>query len=429
MATVPGASGVSAVSQISQLSSDNARIAQTLVEGISTINGGAQVSGNTLTPTSTLATTGTTVLALGGSLPTDLGPIDVGTLQPNVVAVLINNTNTTSLANSRFSANETVVAGTGGLNFVDNGAFTVVNVGGGTNADTMAGIGGTFSGDGTNTILVQTANLGVASTILGTSASADTITGAPGSTGGIFYKDGGGSALINPTGGNVTVFGGSGGTETVFGGTTFINGTIVTAPAFTGSLTVTDGTGYFAGGTAGNNFIASSTVGGSTLLGGGANDTLQAGGPNDQLYAGSGISTLDGSNSVGHDTLVASNSAVTYMFGSKSEGDTFFFGNSSAAGVGFQGTFIAAHTAPNSGSVVDNLNTDVSNTFVIGSGTEYGTVYDFISGVDKVSISAAQGGFAIIAPTGAGVPYQLETSTGTTISFLTKITTSDITKT
>ncbi len=416
MATLPG--GASGVNQIPQTSTDNGQAAQTLLEGISTISG-AQVNGNTLTPTSTLTTTGITILGIGGSTPTDAGSINVGTLAPNVVAVVINNTGTTAAANTKYTGNQTIVSGNGGLSFVDNGVFTVVNVGGGNNADTMAGLGGLFSGDGNNTITIQTANTGVASTIAGTSSSADTILGAVGSTGSTVYKDGGGTAVINPTAGSVTVLGGSGGTQSVFGGSN----------AFTGTLTVQDGTGYFSGGTNGSNFIATSSVGGSTLIGGGANDTLQAGGPGDQLIASAGITTLDGSKSVGSDSMTGSDVSPTYMFGSASEGDTFYFGTSSAQGVGFKGTFIAAHTAPNSGTVLDTLNNNVSNTFVLGAGHEFGTVYDFISGVDKVSISAAQGSFQILAPTAGGTQYVLATSTGTTIAFLTKITDADIIKT
>jgi hypothetical protein len=284
----------------------------------------------------------------------------------------------------------------------------------------LNGVGGTFGGDGNNTITLTSTDfrgLGVASTVMGTSASSDTITGAPGSTGALVYKDGGGTALINPTAGNVTVFGGSGGTQTVFGGST----------PFTGSLTVVKGTGLFVGGTAGNNLIGASTVGGSTLIGGGANDTLRAGGQGDILVGGGGLSTLDGSGSAGGDILVASSSAPTYMFGSRSVGDVFFFSNSTVSGVGFKGSFIAAHTSPN--GTIDNLNNNVSNTFAIGSGAEFGTVYDFISGVDKVSISGAQGSVNIISPTVTGGQYVLYTSTGTTIAFLTKISSSDIVRT
>jgi hypothetical protein len=219
--------------------------------------------------------------------------------------------------------------------------------------------------------------------------------------------------------------GGNGGTETIFGGAAFVGGSLVTTNAFTGSLTVTGGTGYFGGGSAGHNNIGASSVGGSTLIGGGANDTLRAGGQGDVLVAGAGTATLDASNSVGNDTLFASNTNATLMFGSKSQGDTFFFGTSTVSGTGFEGTFVAAHTAPNSAQY--SLNTTVSNTFAISGGAEFGTVYDFISGVDKISISAAQGGTATLYVPASGTGQSLlTTSTGTTIAFFTKVAASDI---
>ncbi len=426
MATVTGAT--SGVTTIPQNSSGNGAMAQTLLNGISTINGGAQTDGSTLTATSTLLTPTITVVGIGGTNPTNLGPINVGTLLPNVVAVVINNSSTTTLANTSFSGNETIVGGNGGLFVTDNGAFDTINVGGGTNSATLNGTGGTFSGDGLNTITLTAPNKGATTTVIGTSGSSDTIKGAVGATGNLSYTDGGGAAMINPTAGNVTILGGSGGSQTVFGGAAFVGGTLVTTNSFTGSLTVTNGTGYFGGGAAGNNSIGSSSVGGSTLLGGGANDTLRAGGIGDVLIAGNGIATLDASTSAGKDTLFSSSNSLTYMYGSKTQGDTFFFGTSTVSGstVGFTGsTFIAAHTAPN--SALYSLNTSVSNTFAINGGAELGTVYDFVSGKDILSLSSAQGGTATLytPATGSGQSV-LTTTTGTTIAFFTKIAASDI---
>jgi Ca2+-binding RTX toxin-like protein len=342
-----------------------------------------------------------------------------------VVAVIINNTSTTTLATGENSGRDTVVAGTGGLFVVDNGSNNNFNVGGGSNAATLNGTGATFGGDGNNLVTLNSTLPGAASTVVGTPSSSDTIKGTALETGNLVYTDGGGNALINPTGGDVTIIGGTG-TETVFGGTAYFSSGQKNELAFTGSLTVTNGTGYFAGGTKGYNNIASSSVGGTTLVGGGANDTLTSYGPGDMLVAGNGISTLDGSHSAGGDYFFASSTAATYMFGSQSVGDVFFFSTSTAwaPSNAFKGAFVAAHTAPN--SALDSLNNNVSNTFAVSSGAEFGTVYDFISGVDKVAVATVQGAATLYAPVSGTGQYLLVTSTGTNISFFSKIQASDI---
>jgi len=408
------------VNVIPQLSSGNNVIAQNLMNGISAINGGAQVLGNTLTPTSTLTTSGPVVMGIGQGSPAGVGYVNVGTLQPNVVAVLVNNTNRTSLATSQYAGNDTVVAGTGGLTMVDNGYFDTINVGGGSNYVTLNGVGATFGGDGTNFITLNYGNRGVASTVNGTTASTDTIKGNVGATGNLLYNDGGGTAWINPTAGNVTIMGGTG-TETVFGGSAYLQGKgVVTANAFTGSLTVVNGTGYFAGGTAGNNIMSTSSVGGTTLVGGGSGDMLTSNGPNDRLVAGGGIETLNASNSSGGVALFGSSSGATLMYGSASAPDDFWIANSTVAGTGFVGAFVALHTAPN--SPIDNLNTTVHNTVDLGGSGTLGmanaSVYDFISGVDKVNVFNAGGATATLTYFTQSDFVALTTTTGAQVLFL-----------
>jgi Ca2+-binding RTX toxin-like protein len=418
MATVTGAT--SGVTQIPQQSSGNGLTAQNLLNGISTVNGGSQVSGNSLSLVNPISTSSPVVVGIGGSTPTNVGTI-VGSLGANVVAVVINNTAPTTLTTSQYGGNETIVGGYGGLNLTDKSFFSTVNVGGGTNADTMQGAGDSFSGDGNNTIVLNAGNRGSADSVSGTSASSDTIAGTAGSTVGLVYTDGGAGskALINPTAGNVTIIG-NGGAESVYGG----NGN-----AFTGSLTVTNGNGFFVGGTAGNNAIASGTIGGSTLIGGGANDTLTGGGSGDLLVAGaSGTETLNGAG--GNEILRASlspQSGPDLMYGSSAGGNEFDLGASTlqsvaSTGVIFKGDYISMHISPTG----VNLGT-LSNTVVIsGTVAELGTVLDFISGTDKVVVAPSQGNVTLYYhPNGAGQTV-LATASGTTVAFLSKISASDV---
>ncbi len=420
MATVTGST--SGVTQIPQNSSGNGATAQTLLNTISSINGGSQFSGTSLSLASLSTTTTPIVVGIGGTTPTNAGTV-TGTLTSNVVAVVVNNTGTTTLTNVAGTGNQVVVAGNGGLTFNDVGAGTTVDVGGGTNVDNMSGFGDTFTGDGSNTITLSGASRGAADSIVGTTASTDTITGAAGSTVGVVYTDGGvgSKALINPTAGNVTIVG-NGGVESVYGG----NGN-----AFSGSLTVTGGNGFFVGGTAGANFIASGTAGGSTLIGGGANDILTGNGSGDFLLASnaSGAETLSGAG--GNDTLRASltpTAGVDLMYGSSKGSTEFDLGASTVAGTAttgiiFKGDYVSMHLAPTGVS----LGT-VSNTVVVsGSTAEFGTVLDFISGTDKVLVAAGQGAVTLIYhPNGAGQTV-LATASGTTVAFLSKISASDVT--
>jgi hypothetical protein len=431
MATVTGAT--SGVTFISQSSSNNSAMAQALVNAITAINGGSQVSGNALTLTNPVVSTTPVVVGIGGSTPTNTnaGTI-VGSLGPNVVAVLINNTSPTTLTNSVFNGNNTVVAGSGGLTFTDLGAGNTFNVGGGSNSFTLSGVGALVGGDGSNTVVLNAVSRGLADTVVGTTASSDTISGALGASVPLVYVDGGAgsTALINPTAGNVTIVGGAG-SETVFGSSAALGGGIVTAKAFTGSLTVINGKGYFAGGSAGDNVLGSSTLGGSTLIGGGGGDVLTSNGPADELIAGSGSETLTASNSSGGESLLGNVNGATLMYGSQSQGDNFWLANSTTGGVGFFGAFVALHTGP--GQPLFNLNTTVSNNINLGGlssalGATDASVYDFISGLDKVNVFNANGATARLTVFTKSDFVALQTTSGSNILFLntTAVKSSDI---
>jgi len=412
MATVTGAT--SGVTQIPQNTSGNATTAQTLVTGIGAINGGSQVSGNTLTLTNPIVASTPVVVGIGGSTPTNVGTI-VGSLSANVVAVVINNTGSTTLTTSQYGGNETIVGGNGGLALTDNSLFSTVDVGGGTNSDTMQGAGNSFTGDGNNTITLNAANRGAADTVMGTSGSSDTIVGALSSTVGLVYTDGGtgSSAMINPTAGNVTIVGGSG-SETVFGGSAYIGGGVVTAKAFTGTLTVTNGQGYFAGGANGNNVLGSSTLGGTTLIGGGSGDVLTSNGTGDLLVASSGREVLNAANSGGGVNMFGNSAGATIMYGSKATGDNFWLANSTVAGVGFNGAALFLHNGQNT-TVSNNVNLGGLSTTL---GATDATVTDFISGVDKVNVFNTNGQTASLTYFSKSNFVDLSTAGGTNILFI-----------
>lgn len=420
--TIPGSAGSYTVSAIAYTSDQIGIAAQTSLNNILSLLSSGVIGIN--------ITNGvTTNLPIVGSI-TGSSIVDIGIVDDNIKALLIDSIGKTTVSNSRSTANQSVIAAAGGLTFTDNGASTVLVVGGGTNTINF-GSGSTnasFIGDGANTLNISTA-FG-ATSIFGTSASSDTIVGAVGGGNVVYTSAAGSRAFINPGADNVTVFGSSGaGTATVFGGSS-VN-------TFTGRLTVVDGTGYFQGGTAGNNILGSSTVGSTTLIGGGGDDILTARGANDVLVAGAGAATLDGSHSSGKDTFFASSTGTSLMYGGTSSGDTFFTNNSTISGVGFTGSFIDLHTAPN--ALFHGLNSNVSNFIGIGfsgNGANYGTISDFISGVDKLVLNTSVTGSSysltsgVLVGSNGPVTYtNMQTANGSFITvYNSVIKSSDITK-
>lgn len=408
--TVTGATGTHIVQSIQVTSLQTQLTAQMAANNISALFGqgyGQADISNGVMPSTPI------VGSIGDANDSDVGTKTVLLIPSNVQAVTINNLNNTTISNTSASVNQTVISGIGNLTFTDSGDATQIFTGGGTNAITFStsSFNASFVGDGTNTLDVN-AQVGTTS-IFGTAASTDTIIGSASVTGGITYTSAAGSRVfINPGAANVTVLGASGaGVETVFGGS-FTND-------FTGRLTVRDGSGYFQGGTAGANMIGSSTIGSTTLIGGGNGDLITSNGVNDILVAASGSATLDGSRSSGGDFLFASSNGSSLQYGGISQGDTFYTNNSTVTGAGFTGSFFDLHTAPN--ATFQNLNTTVSNTVAVGfsgSGANYASIGDFISGVDKIVLKTAVVGSTYTLSTGT-----LERSSGT-ISY-TNLTTSN----
>ena len=237
--------------------------------------------------------------------------------------------------------------------------------------------------------------------VLGLSGSttvAPTITAQAGST---LYIPNDASAFIAPGAGNVVLFPGNNGTDiaTLFGGT--------------GSDTVFSGSGFFQGGSAGNNIIQSGTVSGATtIVGCGNNDYLASWANNNTVIAGAGNETLAVWNSTGN--YIIGGSGTDTLFGSITGQNNIGFGSGSSLAYGQHG---ASGTA--------------GNTFFqdVAGGTD--TIGDFLPGQDVFSLalsskfeghSVTTTNFAQLGTNGTTVTL----SDGSTINFLTaKVSTSD----
>jgi hypothetical protein len=430
--TITGASGTNIVSTIQFTSAATAALAQAAVAGITSdiTKGASQVSLNS--STSALPLIG----SIGGTGDTNVGTVTAQNLG-NALAFTINNTGQTFASNTgAFGsfANETVISGQGNLNFTDASGSTQIFTGGGNNTITFAAgsSNAAFTGDGNNQLGVNATS--GATSVFGTAASSDTVYGGTTASNIVYKSTTGSSALILARSANITVFGGTGGTTTVFGGGGNTTGTVVGS----GNLSVSGGTGFFEGGSAGNNIMSSSSIGGTTLVGGGNGDVLSSYGASDSLMGAAGISTLDGSNSVGGDTLSGGQSGASLIYASKTVGDVVYATNSTVAGVGYTGEFIDLHTGPN--SLLRSLNASVASTIVgggasAGSGIEQATIGDFITGLDKlVLISSVVGGVssissAIVTNSGGQAISQsiVHTTNGSSFTFYNAlVSTSDI---
>ena len=397
--TITGAAGSGVVTNVQVTSATTAVIAQNAANSISSLFGSGGFGQANINSGAT--TSAAIVGSLGGTNSANYGTLVVQSIPNNVQSLTINNLGDTFASNSRFIGSETVLSGTGNLNFTDNGSSTTIVTGGGNNTITFNAYSanGSFTGDGTNQIGVNSAN-GSAS-VFGTAASSDTISGGTAASNIVYTSAAGAKAFINPRSANVTVFGANGaGSTTVFGGT---------ANTSTGTLTVTNGTGLFQGGTAGNNVLGSSTVGGTTLIGGGSGDLLQSRGTGDMLIGASGASTLDGSFSAGGVTLSGGSTGSSLIYASKTQGDVVLTTNSTVQGIGYVGEFIDLHTGPN--SLLRSLNSSVSSTIIGGGGTtsgaQFASVGDFISGIDKLLlVTSVVGAATLTTGTVAGAGSQ-----------------------
>jgi hypothetical protein len=198
-----------------------------------------------------------------------------------------------------------------------------------------------------------------------------------------------------------------------------------------GTLTVTDGRGLFQGGTGGANIMGSSSVGGTTLIGGASGDMLSSKGVGDSLKGGLGVSTLDSSYSRGNVTLGGSSNGASLIYASQTLGDTINTTSSTIDGGGFKGTFVQLHTGPN--SLFRSLNTTVASTVFGGggagnSGAQFATMGDFISGLDKlVLVSSVVGSIygMVTGSIGSTVYTNVGTQNGSTFTFYNTILTAN----
>ena len=363
-------------------------------------------------------TASTTII--GGANPGGYGAMSVS-VPATIAGIVINNTDPTAVTLPADGNGQVVYAGIGITTITAAGANDTIVAGGGFNTINFSNTStnSVFLGDGQNVVNVNTA--GGATTIFGTSASSDTILGGSSgssTSGGIYYVSAAGSmALIDPGAHNATVIGTAGGKETVsvFGGL-----------AFTGKLTLTDGTGYFQGGSNGGNSMASSSVGGTTLIGGGQGDVLESFGKGDILKAGTGLETLAGAGSLGGDQFWASTSVATDILGAST-----LTGASQYVGASIKGSFIDMHL----NGASQALGSTVEGTVSAAPGSaQFATISDFISGTDKLVLNVQSGSSAVTIGTGTtviggnAVTYStVTTSNGSVFTFLgTTVTTHDI---
>jgi len=212
--------------------------------------------------------------------------------------------------------------------------------------------------------------------------------------------------------------------------------TLNVTTTFTGSLKANGIQGYAEGGSGGSNKISANTNGTSTLVGGGSGDTLVAGGAGDQLVARArgGQATLDGSQTAGGVNMWADvngtnrTSGTVVMFGSQSQADNFYLSTStltgSSGGTSFTGSLIKLHHDAN-GTL---LNSNVKNNIDVGvfnNLSQFATVTDFISGVDKLIVGQGQGAVTTAV---SGSNTIVTTAQGSTITLTGTILLTDITR-
>ncbi len=312
------------------------------------------------------------------------GAQTINGLPSTVTGVVVENTYPTTISNQGGPNNETIFSGIFGLNFTDYNSSDTIVAGGGVNNIVFAASSsnGLYVGDAINSVTV--AATGGVTTVVGTLQSTDTIIGTSTRGAGIYYQAGGGSkAFIDPGADNATIVGIAGGTEavSVFGGL-----------AFTGSVTVTGGTGYFQGGTGGNNSITSSVVGSTTMIGGGTGDVITSNGYGDVIVGGLGAETLQSAGTAGGVKFYA-------------DGAT---GNATVS------TTINMHTGQ--GTVGNTLLAGNPTVTSWTSGVENVTINDFISGHDKFIITSAVVGTATV--TNSGGNTIVTTSNHSTFTFV-----------
>jgi hypothetical protein len=331
------------------------------------------------------------VSLIGGSSTGSHGSSPV-TVASSTLGVIVNNTDPQTITLS--GDNQTLYAGIGTLTINATGASDSIVSGGGNNVIdfTSTSTNGQFLGDGSNWVSINSAS--GTTTVLATPSTVDTITGGSGSAGIKYVSAAGAFALIDPGAHNATVVGTAGGTEvvSVFGGL-----------AFTGHLTVIDGSGTLQGGSAGGNIMGTSSLsGGTELIGGGAGDVLTSYGISDTIIAGLGVETLQGAGVLGGEVFDPSSSTATVS------------GTGSYTGLAVKGSFIDLHLAGTSQILGDTVVGTIT-----GGAAQFATIADFEHGNDKLQLSVSST-YTIATGTasGGGVYSTVTTSNGSVFTFL-----------
>ena len=211
-----------------------------------------------------------------------------------------------------------------------------------------------------------------------TGPSTNPVTVMGGANTSMIYIPDGGSSFINPGAGNVVVIAGTGGSETVFGGSMMIGDVPMTGDPFTGSATVFAGTGYFQGGSAGNNIMETSTLPGvATLVGGGDGDLLNARAPDDLLVAGPGSALLFATQTTSEGDTFITGSGATTVIGAAGGNNTIEFGSGTS-------TVYGQHNAGGAGSIT-------GNRYVIEANGGTHTIADFLLGIDVLDLASSVG--------------------------------------
>ncbi len=200
-------------------------------------------------------------------------------------------------------ANQSVIAGSGGLTYLTNGGSGTVVAAGGANLIVTSAVGNAgwevSTGSCNDTLSSQSGNdtlaagLGHNEIILGTGKNLVDVTGHD-----TVLAGSGAETVAVETGGHAVVFGGA--SQLLFLGGNLAD----TVSGGTGTDTIFGGRsgGDYIGGTAGGNLIYAS----GTIFGGGHGDQLYAmGGLATQIHAASGNETLSTALSSGADTLFA----------------------------------------------------------------------------------------------------------------------------
>ncbi len=285
-------------------SAQQAAIAQSLATTISN-----QLAAGTLTAVDAVGST-----APAGTTPEALFVANSGAvlLNPAVKAVVVSAPAAVNLLGDP-ETNQSVIAGSGGLNYITNGGSGSIVAAGGTNRliTSADGTAGWYvnTGDGNDTVLSLTgddtiaAGLGNNAVLLGTGSNLVDVTGRD-----TVVAATGTETVAVETGGSAVVFGG--GSKLVFVGGDLAD----TVLAGSGSATIFGGTagGLYIGGTGGNNQIYAA----GTIVGGGGGDQLYATGSiASAVHAASGNETLSSALSSGADTLFAGSGTDSITLG------------------------------------------------------------------------------------------------------------------